>query len=395
LPADSTFTGILPTACVPSAWKMIPFSLASLPIAATSWIVPISLFASMTEIRIVLSVSACRIASTSTRPSGRTGTYVTSKPCRSRRLQTSRLARCSMAVVTMWLPFSRYISATPLIARLIDSVPPEVKITSLGSRAPMSFASCSRARSTAFSASQPKEWFRLAGWPNFSVKYGIIASTTRGSTGVVDCASMKIGNFSIWLSPSRAGACPASLDRQDLGRILVAQLGQAHGVEQPADRRLQLLHGPLEIAARLLRTTGLVEAAHDADRPLECPHHLTDRDVAGAPGQDVSALGAVLADDEPPLREPLEDLGEQLGRDPELLRDPLGADGPEVVVRGDVVDRHQPVVGALGKAEHSCLALVSERSLVMAKVPIADSFYRRLFQSHSTPAWPGVNWKAA
>jgi hypothetical protein len=28
------------------------------------------------------------------------------------------------------------------------------------------------------------------------VKYGSIASTTRGSHGVVDCASMKIGNFS-------------------------------------------------------------------------------------------------------------------------------------------------------------------------------------------------------
>jgi hypothetical protein len=75
-----------------------------------------------------------------------------------------------MAVVTIWLPFSRYISTTPLMARLMDSVPPDVKTTSFGSRAPMTLAICSRARSTAFSASQPKEWFRLAGWPNFSVK---------------------------------------------------------------------------------------------------------------------------------------------------------------------------------------------------------------------------------
>jgi hypothetical protein len=36
---------------------------------------------------------------------------------------------------------------------------------------------------------------RLAGWPNFSVKYGIIASSTRGSTGVVDWLSMKMGSF--------------------------------------------------------------------------------------------------------------------------------------------------------------------------------------------------------
>src|ERR1700746_3093644 len=111
------------------------------------------------------------------------------------------------------------------------SVPPEVNTTSLGSRAPISLAICSRALSTPPSASQPKGWLRLAGWPNFSVKYGIIASSTRGSTGVVDWLSMKIGNFSIWLSPSRAGACPASLDRQNLGYRLVAELGQAHRVE--------------------------------------------------------------------------------------------------------------------------------------------------------------------
>src|SRR6266850_720315 len=103
---------------------------------------------------------------------------------------------------------------------------------------------------------------------------------------------MKIGNFSIWLSPSRAGACPASLYRENLGSRLVAQLGQAHGVEQMTDRRLQLLHGPLEIAARLLRTPCPVQAAHDADRALERANHFPDRDVAGVPHQPViGALG--------------------------------------------------------------------------------------------------------
>src|SRR5215831_3593963 len=107
---------------------------------------------------------------------------------------------------------------------------------------------------------------------------------------------MKIGNFSIWLSPSRAGACPASLDRQDFGCSLVAQLGQAHRVEELADRRLQLLHGTLEIATQLLRAPLGVEAAHDADRPLERAHYLADRDVAGVSCQHVAPLGAVLAD---------------------------------------------------------------------------------------------------
>src|SRR5947199_175524 len=50
---------------------------------------------------------------------------------------------------------------------------------------------------------------------------------------------MKIGNFSIWLSPSRL--CPASLDCEDLGDALVAQLGQAHRVEQLSDRRLPVI----------------------------------------------------------------------------------------------------------------------------------------------------------
>ena len=84
----------------------------------------------------------------------------------------------------MWLPFSRYISATPLIARLLDSVAPLVKTISLGV-ALISRAICARAFSTASSAVQPNAWLRLAALPNFSVKYGSIASTTRGSTGVV------------------------------------------------------------------------------------------------------------------------------------------------------------------------------------------------------------------
>ncbi len=48
----------------------------------------------------------------------------------------------------MWLPRSRYISAMPLMARLFDSVAPEVKMISLAV-APMSLAICSRAFSTA------------------------------------------------------------------------------------------------------------------------------------------------------------------------------------------------------------------------------------------------------
>src|SRR5438309_11309838 len=157
------------------------------------------------------------------------------------------LARCSMTVVTMWLPFSLYISAAPLRARLIASVPPEVNTSSFGSRAPISVAILPRAASTAPSASHPNGWLRLAGCPNLSVKYGSIASTTRGSHGVVDCASMKIGNFSAidFALPVRS----SGPDRENLGHVLGRQLGQAHRVQHLGDRRLQLLHRPAQAAA--------------------------------------------------------------------------------------------------------------------------------------------------
>src|SRR5260221_6558466 len=60
----------------------------------------------------------------------------------------------------MWLPFSRNISAMPLIIRLSDSVAPLVKIISFGV-ALISQAICCRDVSTASSPAQPKERLRL------------------------------------------------------------------------------------------------------------------------------------------------------------------------------------------------------------------------------------------
>ena len=77
-----------------------------------------------------------------------------------------------------------------MIARLLDSVAPLVQTISFSLLAPTSFATCSRAYSTASSDAQPKLWLRLAALPNFCVKKGSIASTTRGSTGVVAGLSM-------------------------------------------------------------------------------------------------------------------------------------------------------------------------------------------------------------
>src|SRR2546428_381363 len=137
---------------------------------------------------------------------------------------------------------------------------------------------------------------------------------------------MKMGNLSaIWISPSLAGS--VSLDRQCFGDALVAQLGQSHGSEQLADRRMQLLHGSLQVAAKLLRASSVVEAAHDVDRPLERADDLPDGDVARVARQYVPSLGSVLADDQPALAESLQDLRQALGRDAELFRDPPRAHG--------------------------------------------------------------------
>ena len=72
------------------------------------------------------------------------------------------------------------------MARLFDSVAPEVMTVSFSLLAPTSFATRSRAASTASSACQPKAWLRDAALPKCCVKYGSISWRTRGSTGVVE-----------------------------------------------------------------------------------------------------------------------------------------------------------------------------------------------------------------
>ena len=70
------------------------------------WTVPISLFASMTDTRMVLSVIASRSCWALIRPSLSVGRYVTWQPWRSRRFIVSSVALCSVRTVMRWLPFS-------------------------------------------------------------------------------------------------------------------------------------------------------------------------------------------------------------------------------------------------------------------------------------------------
>ena len=64
----------------------------------------------------------------------------------------------------MWFPRSRDASATPLRARLFDSVAPLVKHSSRAA-APISLATDARAADTASRARQPNRCCRLAALP--------------------------------------------------------------------------------------------------------------------------------------------------------------------------------------------------------------------------------------
>ena len=83
---------------------------------------------------------------------------------RASRFIGSRTALCSEAAVTRCLPRRIEAWATPLMARLFDSVAPDVKMISRAS-APMARATCSRARSRASAASQPNRCEVLAALP--------------------------------------------------------------------------------------------------------------------------------------------------------------------------------------------------------------------------------------
>src|SRR5271156_4876878 len=118
----------------------------------------------------------------------------------------------------MWLPRSRYISAIPLMARLLLSVAPEVKMISLAV-APISLAICSRAVSTPCSASQPKEWLRLGGVADFSVEKGRHAPPQPRGVGL---------GGGVFINVNR--------HRNAIGRRYASIFGMNHFLPSPASR---------------------------------------------------------------------------------------------------------------------------------------------------------------
>ena len=92
-------------------------------------------------------------------------------------------AWCSIWLVIRCLPFAFLEWATPLMARLSDSVPPEVNSISLG-EASIREATFSLASLMACLASYP-HLCTLEALPNLFAKYGNMAASTSGLTGVV------------------------------------------------------------------------------------------------------------------------------------------------------------------------------------------------------------------
>ena len=92
-------------------------------------------------------------------------------------------AWCSTAEVTIRWPRALPAQAAPLSARLLASVPPDVKTISRGS-AWRRVATRSCASSSAARAARPNACAD-DGLPNASVRYGSIASRTSRRSGVV------------------------------------------------------------------------------------------------------------------------------------------------------------------------------------------------------------------
>ena len=150
--------------------------------SATGRITPVSLFTSIMDTRAVSGRRAAASCPAPMRPARSGFKYVTSYPCRSRSLQVSSTAACSIAVVTMCFPRRRFSSIPRRSAQLSLSVPQEVKNNSAGEQ-PTAAATVSRPSFTRWAACRAYP-YREEGLPNCP-RASTMASTASGRTGVV------------------------------------------------------------------------------------------------------------------------------------------------------------------------------------------------------------------
>ncbi len=122
-----------PYAWMASTWNKAPGFFARMASAASwiGWTAPISLFTYIMETKIVSGVMDSRSCSKEISPSLSTSSHVTEKPCSSKNRIGADTAGCSIFVVTKCIPARLFAMAAPSMARLLDSVPPEVNTNSV------------------------------------------------------------------------------------------------------------------------------------------------------------------------------------------------------------------------------------------------------------------------
>ncbi len=155
----------------------------------SGWVTPVSLLAVMTATLVTLDDSVRASASGSTTPYSSTGSSRMSRPALAAARADSRTAGCSTAEHrTTASPRScRAAWAGPSTARLADSVPPDVKTISPGSR-PRKAATSSRASSSRRRARWAAGWLPV-GFPRLTSPApawtSAMAAATSGRSGVV------------------------------------------------------------------------------------------------------------------------------------------------------------------------------------------------------------------
>ncbi len=158
--------------------------------SATGWITPVSLLAVITATTVHLDDKARASASRSSTPKESTGSSRTSAPISPAARADSRTAGCSTAdTSTSASPVveRNAASTTPSTARLADSVPPEVKTISPGSR-PKKAATESRASSNKARARCAGGWLPV-GFPSARSWTTAIAAATSGRSAAVAAQS--------------------------------------------------------------------------------------------------------------------------------------------------------------------------------------------------------------
>ena len=240
-------------------------------------------------------------------------------------------ALCSVTHVMMWLPFSRYISATPLIARLFDSVAPLVKMISFGF-APIRSATCLRAVSTASSASQPNAWLRLAGVAEVLGEvrqHRLEHPRIDGRRGVIVHVDRKLHRHPC-RGPPRTRACctprlrtTARATGTGEDTFSAAISAMRHGARASPTIRSRICHS----GSRMLHLLNCsqscfsVEQAVTVNGPSIASNDVGHADRRRRPAQRVAAARALRRDQQPDPDQPLQHLGHQLDRDVVLLRD--------------------------------------------------------------------------